>query len=109
MAYKNKYQLMNASVVTDENGDYYPDLATFPLNQLRITERPTDYKLNQNDIYRFFDLCYEYYNSFDLYDYLTLWLNDITDISNEDNFEKSIKFYGKNDIDKWYIENIKTD
>lgn len=109
MAYKNKYQLMNASIVTDENGDFYPDLATFPLNQLRISERPTDYKLTQNDLYRFFDLCYDYYGSFDLYDYLTLWLNDITDISNEDNFEKSIKFYGKNDIDKWYIENLKSD
>ena len=108
MAYKNKYQLMDYSEVTDENGNNYPDLATFPLNQLRIKERPTDYKLTQNDIYRFFDLCYEYYNSFDFYDYLTLWLNDITDISDENNFEKSIKFYGKNDIDKWYIENLKS-
>jgi hypothetical protein len=109
MAYKNKYQLMNASVVTDENGDFYPDLATFPLNEMRITERPTDYKLTQNNLYKFFDLCYDYYNSFDLYESLTLWLNDINDISNEDNFEKSIKFYGKNDIDKWYIENLKSD
>ena len=59
MGYKNKYQLMNASVVTDKNGDFYPDLATFPLNQLRLTERPTDYKLTQNNLYRFFDLCYD--------------------------------------------------
>lgn len=109
MGYKNKYQLMNASVVTDKNGDFYPDLATFPLNQLRLTERPTDYKLTQNNLYRFFDLCYDYYGSFDLYDYLTLWLNDITEISDEDNFEKNIKFYGKNDIDKWYVENLKSD
>jgi len=107
--YKNKYQLMEASCVTDDNGDFYPDLATFPLKQLRITERPTDYKLTQNNLYRFFDLCYEYYNDFDFYDYLTLWLNDITDISDEDNFEKNIKFYGKNDIDDWYVENLKSD
>lgn len=107
--YKNKYDLMDSSEVTDENGNNYPDLATFPLNQLRLTERPTDYKLAQNDLYRFFDLCYDYYGSFDFYDYLTLWLNDITDISNEDNFEKSIKFYGKNDIDNWYIENLRSD
>ena len=44
------------------------------------------------DLYRFFDLCYDYYESYDLYDYLTLWLNDITDIADESNFEKSIKF-----------------
>jgi hypothetical protein len=109
MAYKNKYQLMDASVVTDKNGDFYPDLATFPLNQLRITEKPSDYTLTQNNLYRFFDLCYDYYDSFDFYDYLTLWLNDITDIANEDNFGKSIKFYGKNDIDKWYIDNVKSE
>lgn len=107
MARKTKYQLMEASVVTDKNGDYYPDLATFPINQLRITKKPSDYKLTQNNLYRFFDLCYEYYGSFDFYDYLTLWLNDINDISNEDNFQKNIKFFSKDDIDKWYIENLK--
>ena len=109
MANKTKYQLMESSVVTDENGNNYPDLATFPLNQLRITEKPSDYTLTQNDIYRFFDLCYDYYGSFELYDYLTLWLNDITEISNEDNFEKVIKFFGKSDIDKWYVENMKSE
>ena len=40
--YKNKYQLMNESVVTDDDGNAYPDLATFPLNQLRLTEKPSD-------------------------------------------------------------------
>lgn len=109
MAYKNKYQLMDESVVTDSDGNAYPDLATFTINQLRINEKPSDYKLTQNDLYRFFDLCYEYYDSYDFYDYLTLWLNDITDVADEDNFGKYIKFYGKNDIDKWYIENIKSD
>ena len=109
MAYKTKYQLMEQSVVTDENGDFYPDLATFPLDRIRITEKPRDYKLAYVDIYRFFDLMYVFYNDFSLYDYLTLWLNDITEISNEENIDKTIKLYGKNDIDKWYIENMKAD
>lgn len=108
MLYKTKYDLMEASTVTDDNGNNYPDLATFPLNQLRLTERPTDYNLSKNDLYRFFDLCYDYYGSFNLYDYLTLWLNDITDIGDESNFGKSIKFYSKNDLDNWYIENMKS-
>ena len=98
---------MESSIVTDENGNNYPDLATFPINQIRITERPTDYKLTQNNIYRFFDLCYDYYGSFNLYDYLTLWLNDINDIEDDCNFGKNIKFYSKTDIDKWYLENMK--
>ena len=107
MANKTKYQLMESSVVTDKDGNNYPDLATFPLNQLRITEKPTDYQLNNNDIYRFFDLCYNYYGSFDLYDYLTLWLNNITEIADEKNFGKNIKFYSKNDIDNWYVKYMK--
>lgn len=109
MASKTKYQLMDASVVTDGNGNNYPDLATFPLNQLRQTEKPSSYKLNMNNLYRFFDLCYEYYGDFDLYDYLTLWVNDITDISNEENFEKVINFYSKTDIDKWYLEHMRVE
>lgn len=108
MAYKTKYQLMDASCVTDKNGDFYPDLATFPLNQLRISEKPSDYKLTQNDLVKFFNLTYQYYGTFDFYDNLTLWLNDINDISDDDNFEKTIKFYGKNDIDNWYVENMKS-
>jgi hypothetical protein len=103
----SKYQLMNESVVTDENGNNYPDLATFPLNELRITQKPSTYKLTQNDLYKFFNLTFEYYGSFDFYDYITLWLNDINDISNEENFDREINFYGKNDIDLWYKENVK--
>lgn len=109
MMNKTKYQLMDSSVVTDKDGNNYPDLATFPLNQLRMNEKPTEYKLNSNDLYRFFDLCYEYYNGFDLYDYITLWLNDITDISNDENFERTIRFYSKNDIDNWYLEHMRSE
>lgn len=104
----NKYQLMNESEVTDEFGNNYPDLATFPLNELRITQKPTFYKLNQKDLYRFFDLTYEYYDKFDFYDFITLWLNDINEISNSNNFGKEIKFYSKNDLDKWYSEHLKS-
>ena len=64
----NKYQLMNESKVTDEHGNNYPDLATFPLNELRITQKPTIYKLNEKDLYKFFNLTYEYYDKFDFYD-----------------------------------------
>lgn len=107
MAYKTKYQLMESSVVTDSNGDNYPDLATFPLNSLRITQKPSDYQLTNNDIFRFFDLMHTYYNDFDFYDYITLWLNNITDIANENNFGRNIKLYSKSDLDTWYQDNLK--
>ena len=107
MAFKSKYQLMDCSCVTDENGNYYPDLATFPLDRIRVTEKPREYNLVQKDLYRFYDLMYEFYGTFNFYDYLTLWLNDINDISNEENFNRQITLYGKNDLDKWYIENMR--
>lgn len=109
MAYRTKYQLMEKSVVTDKNGDFYPDLATFPLNRIRITSKPREYQLAYVDIYRFFDLMNVFYNDFNFYDYLTLWLNDITEISDENNIGKTIMLYGKSDIDKWYVENMKSD
>lgn len=109
MARKSKYQLMDYSCVTDDNGDFYPDLATFPLNKIRITEKPREYNLNYRDVYRFYDLSYEFYNNFDLYDYLTLWLNDITDIGDENNIDKKIKLYGKTDLDNWYKEYMRID
>ena len=37
---KTKYQLMDNSSVTDSNGDYYPDLATFPIDKLRTNYKP---------------------------------------------------------------------
>lgn len=108
MAYKNKYQLMDYSEVTDENGNNYPDLATFPLNELRLTSKPSNYQLNQNNLFRFYDLMYDYYDEFDFYDDINLWLNNITEIYDEDeNFGKTINLYGKTDLDKWYREFLK--
>lgn len=103
---KTKYQLMDNSSVTDSNGDYYPDLATFPIDKLRTNYKPSNYNLNENDIYRFYNLTNEYYGSFDFYDYMTLWLNDIRIIS-EDDFNKTIKFYDQKDLDDWFLENLK--
>jgi hypothetical protein len=37
---------------------------------------------------------------------MTLWLNDIRIIS-EDDFDKTIKFYGQTDLDDWFLENLK--
>ena len=50
---------------------------------------------------------YDFYGTFNLYDYLTLWLNDINDISNEENFNRKIILYGKSDLDKWYVDNMR--
>ena len=51
---------------------------------------------------------YDYYDEFDFYDDINLWLNNITEIYDEDeNFGKTINLYGKTDLDKWYREFLK--
>ena len=108
MAIRNKYQLMAESIVVDSEGNAYPDLATFPLNSFVANTISSEYKLTYNDTQRFFDLIYGFYSSFDFYDDIILWLNDIYYISDsENNFGRTIKIYGKGDVDNWYIASVR--
>lgn len=100
---RTKYDLMAESVVKDYNGNSYPDLATFPIEDFKVNTKPAVYTLTWADTERFFDLTYEWYGSFDFYDDVILWLNDIRHISDsEENFEKKINMFSKQDIDNWY-------
>ena len=94
--------------VFDNEGNAYPDLATFQLDSFVSNTKPVDYQLTQLDCERFFDLIYKFYGSFEYYDDIILWLNDINYISDEkQNFERKIKLYSKQDIDGWYIAGVK--
>ena len=104
MATKSKYNLMAASTVTDTYGNYYPDIATFNINSFMPSNKPLKYQLNSTDVYRFDTLINSYYANFDLYDDLTLWLNDIPYLTSG-YIEKNIYFYNKSDLDNWYINN----
>lgn len=107
MAIKSKYLLMKDSSQSDEFGNKYPDLTTFPINEFTPQTKAIDYELSSNDCYRFFDLINSYYGSFDFYDDITLWLNDIEYISKEeDNFEKYIRLFQKKDLDRWFLSNV---
>jgi hypothetical protein len=104
---KNKYDLMKSSeTVTDDYGSFYPDVATFDFNSFIPTNKPIDYQLTENDIYKFYSLINSFYNEFTFYDDITLWLNDISYISNvNNNLQKKIKLYAKADIDDYYSNN----
>ena len=107
MANKSKYLMMSDSEVTDENGNKYPDLFTFGINKFVVNTKPIDHQLNYNDCLRFFDLTNSLYGSFDFYDDITTWLNDIEYIADEENnFQKYIKLFSKTDIDSWFINEI---
>lgn len=100
--------MMKESVVTDDDGNPYPDIATFPLQDFVVTSKPLETKLSYQDTQRFFDFTYNFYGSFDFYDDITLWLNNIDYISDYHNtFQKNIKIYSKIDIDNWYLSSIR--
>lgn len=106
--YKSKYQLMAESVVTDSEGNAYPDLATFPIEDMDVTVKPALYELTEMNTERFFDLIYQWYGAFDFYDDIILWLNNIRHISDsEENFEKKIQMFSKQDLDDWFVKNMR--
>ena len=98
---------MTDSIVKDENGNSYPDLATFDINRFIVNSRPIERKLSYNDCLRYFDVSNAFYGEYDFYDDISLWLNDILYITDTDtNFEKITKFYTKQDIDAWFIKEL---
>ena len=106
---RNKYQCMKTSdVVTDKDGNPFPDLATFVINEFQPSAKPTTIALSQRNTERFFDLIYEFYTAFDYYDDIILWLNDILNISDSQNtFQKEVKMFSKIDIDNFYLSSVK--
>ena len=105
---KSKYDLMGISEITDYNGDNYPDLATFELDNLIYYTKPSSYILTYNDTQRFFDCIYNLYGDFDFYDDILLWVNDILNIVDDEKyFNATIKLPSKVDIDSWYLNYFK--
>jgi hypothetical protein len=99
---------MSNSETIDANGDFYPDLTTFPIDTFKNSVRPVTHELNENECLRFFDLVYNYYTSFEFFDDFLLWINDIEYISDiNENYGKKILIYTPVDINKWFFENIR--
>lgn len=104
---KTKYELMGISDYKDDDGNNFPDLATFELDKLVYSTKPSSYTLNYNDTQRFFDCVYSLYGEFDFYEDILLWMNDILDIIDEKYFDKTISLPSKNDMDDWYLKYFK--
>lgn len=102
---KNKYNLIKDSIVSDGNGNFYPDLATFPINDLIPTTRYIPIDIYEQNIYTFYNFIYDIFSTFSLYDDILLWLNDIPYL--DATYENTIlKVYTKKDIDAWYVDKI---
>lgn len=103
---RNKYMIMEQSTQTDSFGNNYPDLTTFPINDFIPSEKSRPYRTDENDIYRFDLPIGLYYNNFNLYDDISLWLNDIPYLSDDDYIGTEVLFYQKADIDKFFVSNL---
>lgn len=101
----NRYLFMKNSTITDESGNFYPDLCTFAIENFEYENKPSTEILKQNFVYRFDILTYELYQSFDLYDELLIWLNNIIEL-NSDSVGKKIIAPDKRDMDSFYLKNI---
>jgi hypothetical protein len=104
--YRNKYMIMNNSEQADAYGNFYPDLATFPINNFIPENRGRPYVMDENDVYRFDQIIGLYYTSFNLYDDIILWLNDVPYLSDDDYIQFSMKFYQKRELDQFFINNL---
>lgn len=107
MANRSKYDLIKGSTTAyDDDGNAFPDLATFSINEFRATESPFIGGLDEQSTFRFDILTYAYYGTFQFYDLFSLWINDIPHISTDDNISKNIMLFSKQDIETFYINNI---
>lgn len=96
-----KYLVMQESVeYSDEFGNTYPNVFSFPIRNFAYSETPTQYNLTEIDIQRFDLLVYSFYNT-SIYDDIVLWLNNINHISDTP-IGTTIYLPTKNDIDAFY-------
>ena len=99
---KSKYStIASSSVYTDASGNFYPDIFTFPINNIVLNDKPLKYYLEQQDIERFDILMANYYGSSD-YDQIILWLNKIGHIADQ-SVGTEIYLPSKNDLDTFLL------
>jgi hypothetical protein len=103
---KSKYDLMSPGEVTDSNGNYYPDLTSFPINDFVPSVKGRPYNMVSVDPYRIDLKVGAYYGSFDYYDLMTLWLNDIPYLADDDYIGTDLYFFQKQDLDAFYLDKL---
>ncbi|MBD3216586.1 MAG: hypothetical protein GF311_28485 [Candidatus Lokiarchaeota archaeon] len=77
MANKTKYDLMvKSSQLNPSLNDFYPDILSFNLQDLKLTRQPNPHVLSEMDIKRIDYLILKYYKSLEYLNIL-LWFNNV--------------------------------
>lgn len=100
---KSRYVVMKESKVTNNKGENYPDIVSFPIKNFKFNDPLKEVMITQTYKERFYLLCYEAYGTTE-YDDIILWLNGISTIHNVVPGE-TILLPSKRDLKKFLIEN----
>lgn len=102
---KTKYFTMVDSSETDNKGQNYPDVMTFPINRFQYSAIPIEITINQFVKEKLPVYLYTVYSTVD-YDDIILWLNN-KESSNELIIGEKLILPDKRDIDAFYLKFIK--
>ena len=97
---RTRYDLTQDSITLADDGTYYPDIFTIPIQKFRYKHHPKEHYLTQIDIAREDILMYKEYGVSEFDDFV-FWLNNIDYITDMEPGDK-ISIPSKEDMEKFY-------
>jgi hypothetical protein len=99
----SRYDAMAPSLQSDVNGSFYPDILSFPLDDLKLTVAAKKYRMTRMDVDRF-DITVATEYGAAVYDDVVLWYNGIESIHDVSPGD-ILLFPDKVDLDAFMIRN----
>lgn len=101
---RNRYILMKESTQSDNNGNNYPDVLTFPEDRFVYTQTPLEVDMPQQYVDRLDILMSEYYGV-PYYDDIIIWLNGVY---SRNDIETGDRLYlpSKLDLNRFFVKNV---
>lgn len=99
----NRYDVMKLSNVPNNEGGFYYDPFTIPLDSFKITKNPLQYSLREIDKNRFDLLMFKAYGT-STFDDIVLLLNNVEHL-NEVETDTTVYFPDRADVDSFFLEN----
>jgi hypothetical protein len=105
---RSKYLTIEPStVLTDDNGLFYLDIFTFPIDQFRSENVILTHILTYDEVYRFDQFILNWYGKVNYYQEMIQWLNNIF-LMGEEYIGVIINMYSKIDLDRFLTKYIRT-
>lgn len=99
---RSRYDVIKPSEQTNEKGQKYPDILTFPMTSFVFNDAVDKVEVTQVIKERFYLACYEKYGV-TFYDDIILWINGVDTVYNLE-VGGILYFPSKKDIDRFLIK-----